>query len=453
MTAPTSSALEVNYDGLPGPTHNYAGLSWGNVASGANARAVSNPREAARQGVAKMRHLMSLGFRQGVLPPHERPHVPTLRRLGFAGTDRQVLERAWAADPSLVLSVCSASPMWTANAATVSPSADTADGRVHFTPANLAAMAHRAIEHEVTGRILKAAFPDPDRFAHHPALPGVAHFGDEGAANHTRFCGDYGAPGVELFVYGSRAFDRSAPRPTKFPARQTLEASQAVARLHGLSTGRTLFAQQNPALIDAGVFHNDVISVGNGTVLFHYQDAFVDTPRVLAELRGAMGPAGFTPVEVPASAVPVEDVVRSYLFNSQLLTRPDTGAMMLLLPVEARETDSVRRFLEDMTAGDGPIREIVFLDLRQSMRNGGGPACLRLRVALTETDLAAANPGCLMTPALADRLDAWIDRHYRDRLAAEDLRDPALLDECRAALDELTDILALGPVYDFQREG
>lgn len=446
------TAVEVNYDGLPGPTHNYAGLSWGNMASGANAKAVSNPRDAARQGVAKMRTLMDMGFRQGVLPPHERPHVPTLRRLGFTGSDKTVLERAWAADPSLVLSVCSASPMWTANAATVSPAADTADGRVHITPANLAAMAHRAIEHEVTGRILKAAFPDPARFAHHPALPGIAAFGDEGAANHTRLSGAPGGPGVEVFVYGARAFDRTASRPATFPARQTLEASQAVARLHGLEAGRTLFAQQTPALIDAGVFHNDVIAVGHDTVLFHYQDAFVDTPKVLAEIRAALGPAGFTSVEVPAAAVPLGDVVRSYLFNSQLLTRPDTGAMMLLLPVEARETDSVRRYLETLLASDGPIRETRFLDLRQSMRNGGGPACLRLRVTLTDADLAAANPACLMTPALADRLDAWIDRHYRDRLAPDDLRDPALLDECRTALDELTGLLALGPVYDFQRD-
>lgn len=448
----TAAAFEVNFDGLPGPTHNYAGLSWGNIASGSNARAVANPREAIKQGIAKMRRLMAMGFRQGVLPPHERPHVPTLRRLGFTGTDRQVLEKAWAADPSLVLSVCSASAMWTANAATVSPSADTVDGRVHFTPANLAAMAHRAIEHEVTGRVLQAVFPDPARFAHHPALPGIEHFGDEGAANHTRFCDGYGAPGVELFVYGCRAFDKAAPRPAKFPARQTLEASQAIARLHGLEAGRTVFAQQNPAMIDAGVFHNDVIAVGNGTVLFHYEDAFVDTPKVLAELRGALGPAGFTAVEVPAAAVPVADMVKSYLFNSQLLTRPDGDGMMLLLPMEAQETDSVRTWLEGLVGGDGPIRETVFMDLRQSMRNGGGPACLRLRVVLTEAELAAANQGCLMTPALADRLEAWADRHYRDRLAAEDLRDPALLEECRGALDDLTGILGLGAVYDFQRE-
>lgn len=445
------TAAEVNFDGLPGPTHNYAGLSWGNVASGSNARAVSNPREAAHQGIAKMRRLMALGFAQGILPPHERPHVPTLRRLGFTGSDVQVVEAAWKSDPSLVLACSSASAMWTANAATVSPSADTADGRVHFTPANLAAMAHRAIEPEVTGRLLRAVFPDPAHFAHHGLLPGGTHFGDEGAANHTRFCSAYGGTGVELFVYGRQAFDRSAPAPTRYPARQTMEASRAVARLHGVPEARCVFAQQSPDLIDAGVFHNDVISVGNGPVLFHYQDCFVDTPQVLEEIAAKLGD-GFEAVEVPADAVPVEDVVKSYLFNSQLLTRPDGNGMMLLLPVEAQETESVRRYLDRLAASSGPVTATEFMDLRQSMRNGGGPACLRLRVVLTEDERAAANQRCLMTPDLADRLNVWVDRHYRDRLAPQDLGDPALVTETRTALDELSQILGLGSVYDFQRE-
>ncbi|MGQ9370648.1 N-succinylarginine dihydrolase [Azospirillum sp. A39] len=445
------TAVEANFDGLAGPTHNHAGLSWGNVASTGNARRLSDPRAAARQGLAKMRLLAARGHVQGVLPPHERPHLPTLRALGFAGGDAAVLEAAWRADPNLVLACSSAAAMWTANAATVSPSADTADGRLHLTPANLVAMPHRAIEAEVTARVLRALFPDERRFAHHPPLPAHAAFGDEGAANHTRLAAGHGAPGVEVFVYGRRAFG-GGPAPARYPARQTREASAAVARRHGLDPARTVFAQQAPALVDAGAFHNDVVAVGNGTVLLHQEDAFVDTPAVLAELRQALAATGaeLTAIAVPAARVPVETAIRSYLFNSQLLDRAD-GGMLLLLPVECREEPAVAAWVDELLASGGPVREALHVDLRQSMRNGGGPACLRLRVVLTEAERAAASQAAFLDDGLATALEGWIDRHYRDRLAPEDLRDPRLLDESRTALDELSGLLRLGPVYDFQR--
>ncbi len=285
-------AFEANFDGLVGPTHNYAGLSYGNVASTGNGQRAANPRLAARQGLDKMKALADLGFRQGVLAPHERPDVASLRQLGFAGSDAQVIARAAREAPAVLAACSSASPMWTANAATVSPSADSADGRVHFTPANLNNKFHRAIEHPTTGRVLAATFADPRCFAHHPALPAHMAFGDEGAANHTRLCADYGAPGVQLFVYGQRAFDASANGPRRYPARQTLEASQAVARQHGLNPARVVFAQQAPAAIDAGVFHNDVIAVGNRDVLFYHQHAFADADATLAALADAMQGVG-----------------------------------------------------------------------------------------------------------------------------------------------------------------
>ncbi len=445
------TAYEMNFDGLVGPTHNYGGLSYGNVASQSNSQAISNPKEAAKQGLAKMKALMDMGFKQGVLAPQERPDVAALRRLGFTGSDAEVIARAAReAMPQLVAS-CSASSMWTANACTVSPSADTADARVHFTAANLNCKFHRSIEHPTTSRVLQAMFASQEHFAHHPALPAVSQFGDEGAANHTRFCKSYGEPGVEFFVYGRSAFDSRYPAPARYPARQTLEASQAVARLHGLSEEGVVYAQQNPAVIDQGVFHNDVIAVGNGEVLFYHQDAFLDTDKVLGELGSKLAARGgnFQAVCVPNSAVSVEDAVKSYLFNSQLLTRAD-GSMLLVVPDECRNNASVWRYLEQLTAGNGPIREVRVFDLKQSMQNGGGPACLRLRVALKEQELAAVNPGVVMSLELHDRLVAWVDKHYRDRLSEADLADPQLLIECRTALDELTQILKLGSVYPFQ---
>ncbi len=445
------SAHEVNFDGLVGPTHNYGGLSYGNVASQSNSQAVSSPKEAALQGLAKMKALMEMGFKQGVLAPQERPNVAALRSLGFAGTDAQVIEKA-ARDAMPLLAACSsASSMWTANACTVSPSADTSDGRVHFTAANLNCKFHRSIEHPTTSRVLGAMFADERHFAHHAALPAVAQFGDEGAANHTRFCKGYGEAGVEFFVFGRSAFDSRFPAPSRYPARQTLEASQAVARLHGLSEAGVVYAQQNPAVIDQGVFHNDVIAVGNGEVLFHHEDAFLDTDKVLAELHDKLGRVGgrFQAVCVPRAAVTVEDAVRSYLFNSQLLSRAD-GSMLLIVPEECRNNARVWSYLQTLTAEDGPIREVKVFDLKQSMQNGGGPACLRLRVALKDNELAAVNQGVILTPSLYDTLTAWVEKHYRDRLSETDLADPQLLTECRTALDELTQILKLGAVYPFQ---
>ena len=441
-------AVEANFDGLVGPTHNYAGLSWGNVASKSNVNAVSNPKEAALQGLAKMKKLADRGYVQAVLPPHERPHIPTLRALGFAGSDRQVLEQAAQADPAILAAVSSASAMWTANAATVSPSADTADHRVHFTPANLSAKFHRSIEHRVTGRALKAIFTDESYFAHHPALPSVSHFGDEGAANHTRLCAGYGDPGVELFVYGQAAFNESAPAPVKYPARQTLEASRAIARLHGLDDRHAVFAQQNPAAIDAGVFHNDVIAVGNGSCLFYHELAFLDEGGVLSDIRARLGGTELQPVRVSAAEVPIEDAVASYLFNSQLLNTPD--GMLLAVPGECREVTSVSRYLDSLLQQNGPITAVEVFDVKQSMRNGGGPACLRLRVVLSDEERRAINQGVVLTDALYERLTAWVNAHYRDELSQQDLADPMLLDEVRKALDELTGILGLGSIYDFQ---
>jgi len=446
-------SYEVNFDGLVGPTHNYGGLSYGNVASQSNSQQASNPREAARQGLAKMKALADMGFQQGVLAPQERPDVAALRRLGFAGSDAEVIQRAAKEAMPLLVASCSASSMWVANAATVSPSADTADGRVHFTAANLNCKFHRSIEHPTTSRVLAAMFNDDKHFAHHPALPAVAQFGDEGAANHTRFCRRYGEVGVEFFVYGRSAFDSRYPAPQKYPARQTLEASQAVARLHGLSDDGVVYAQQNPAVIDQGVFHNDVIAVGNGEVLFYHEDAFLETDAVLGQLQAKLASKGgrFQAVRVPRAAVTVEDAVRSYLFNSQLLSRDD-GSMLLVVPEECRNNERVWTYLNQLTAQGGAVQEVKVFDLKQSMQNGGGPACLRLRVALKESELAAVNPGVIMTAPLYDTLLQWVDKHYRDRLGEADLADPQLLVECRTALDELTQILKLGSVYPFQRQ-
>lgn len=444
-----NGAQEINFDGIVGPTHNYAGLSEGNLASARNADTIARPREAALQGIAKMRRLRALGLQQGVLPPHERPNIAWLRSLGFRGEDGAVWEAAWAQAPTIARAALASSAMWAANAATISPSADSGDGRLHATVANLQTMLHRILEAEQSERTLRRLMPDESRFAVHPALLAHETLSDEGAANHMRLAPSSGAPGVEIFVYGRKANEAKAG----FPARQTLEACQAIARNHVLDPARTVFARQAAQAIDAGAFHNDVVAVAHERVLFHHEDAFADKAALYAEIR--VKTREFEPVfvEVPRALVGLDDAVSSYLFNSQLVTLPGARQLTLIAPTEVRENNKTAAYVAEMTARpNAAIGSVEYVEVRESMRNGGGPACLRLRIVMTPEERAAAAQGFFLDDVLADRLEAWVRKHYRETLAPDDLGDPSLALETQTALDELTGILPLGSdFYPFQR--
>ena len=410
---------EINFDGIVGPSHNYAGLSLGNLASTRNAGQVSQPRAAALQGVDKMRANLALGLAQGLFVPHPRPNHAWLAELG---TSIDEAEAAMAAN------ALSASAMWAANAATVSPAPDTADGRCHLTVANLKTMPHRSHEWPATLAQLRLAFGDERHFAVHGPVPTA--FGDEGAANHMRLTTAHGEPGVELFVYGVSG--------GAFPARQHVEASKAIARLHELDPERVLFVEQSEQAIAAGAFHNDVVAVANERVLFAHERAFAERDAVVAACERLV--PGFELVEVPAVEVPLGDAISSYLFNAQLVTPPD-GEMTLVVPTEARETPSVWAWLQRHVAGNGPIRRIEVVDVRQSMANGGGPACLRLRVA---ADPAAVDPRFLVDDAKLDAVAEVIRSHWPVEIANDELTRPALICDIEAARLALLDRLDLG---------
>ena len=413
-----SGLVEINFDGIVGPSHNYAGLSLGNIASASHKGDASYPRAAALQGIAKMRGNMERGLVQGFLLPLPRPNYGLLRDLAVTeDTERALIATAW-----------SASSMWTANAATVSPAPDTADGRCHLTPANLVTMLHRGQEWRDTQAQLKIAFGNERHFAVHDAVP--PSFGDEGAANHMRFCESHDAPGVEVFVYG---------RPGgRFPARQHEQASRAVARLHGLDPGRCVFVEQNPEAIEAGAFHNDVVAVANETVLFAHERAFAHREDAYGAIREAFPKLQL--VEVPESAVSLEEAIKTYLFNAQLLTLP-SGDMALVVPSECQESASVWAWCEQMLASNGPIRQVIPVDVRQSMANGGGPACLRLRVV---ADPATVDARFLLDDAKADRIESVIAQMWPERIEPSDIGSESLTKTVIEAREALLTVLSLG---------
>ena len=408
---------EINFDGIVGPSHNYAGLSLGNLASTRNAGHVSQPRAAALQGIDKMRANLALGLAQGLFLPHPRPHAHWLAELGTTYDE---------ADPALAANAMSASAMWAANAATVSPAPDTADGRCHLTVANLRTMPHRSHEWPATLAQLRIAFGSDAFRVHQPVPPA---FGDEGAANHMRLAGAHGEPGVEVFVYGVSG--------GAFPARQHIEASRAVARLHSLPPERTIFAAQSEEAIAAGAFHNDVVGVANERVLFAHEKAFADRDSLVGQLERLV--PGFEYVEVPAAEVPIADAVRSYLFNAQLVSPPD-GEMTLVAPTECRETPLVWNWIERHVAGNGPIRRVEIVDVRQSMANGGGPACLRLRVV---ADPAAVDPRFMVDEYKLDQIADVIRQHWPVEIDNSDLQERSLIEDVVKARSALLAALDL----------
>ncbi|MCB9613039.1 MAG: N-succinylarginine dihydrolase [Sandaracinus sp.] len=438
---------EHQLDGLVGPTHNYAGLSYGNVASQNHEGQVSRPRDALKEGLAKMASVTELGVPQLVMPPLERPRLDVLRGLGFEGDDARVVARAHGEAPQLLASVYSASAMWAANAATVCPSADASDGRVHFTVANLSSTFHRSLEPVGTDRALRRLFAG-ERFVHHGPLPATPFFGDEGAANHTRLHADHlGTAGLQIFVYQRSA--RGGRVPLRFPARQTREACEAIARRHRLGSERVLFLQQNPDVVDRGVFHNDVIAVGHERTLLWHEHAFLEPEAVDAIRRRFEAVGGdLLSWKVEASELSVDEAVQCYLFNSQLLAGRD--GMVLFAPREVEES-AAGKAVVDRLLSEG-LRAVRYLDVRQSMSNGGGPACLRLRVTLTDDEAADVLPGVRFDATLRAKLETWADTRYREELRPSDLADPKLAVEAHEALDELTQILGLGgDFYAFQQ--
>ena len=436
---------EVNFDGLIGPTHNYSGLSEGNNASKENYSSPSNPKKAALQGIKKAETLISYGSQQGFFLPHERPFIPGLKKLGFNGTDEEILSLAFRNSKVLLNNFSSASSMWAANAATISPSPDTQDNKIHLTPANLNSMFHRSIETEFTYQQCKIIFPKEYFEIHNPAVS-ISGYGDEGAANHLRISKSDNEKGFEIFVYGESGFkiDKTLVK------RQALEVSRSIAINHKLDMENTFFLQQNHQAIEEGSFHNDIVSLSNKNVFIAHEDAFQnrdDLKKMLNILGSKVD--NFQYIEISNSEIPLKDIISSYLLNSQLITNVN-NEMQLILPDEVKEYDNCLSWLDKLKQ-ISDVKLFDYVDIRQSMMNGGGPACLRLKVILNDEELENLNQNFLMNNERLESIKLLIEKEYRDVLYPDDLKDPSLLDESRRVLDELTKIFGTGSIYEFQK--
>lgn len=448
----TGPSVEVNLDGMVGPTHNFAGLGSGNTASMAHRSRVSSPRRAALEGLAKMKLLMDLGIPQAVLVPQERPALHTLRALGFEGSDARVVEHAAREAPTLLAACYSSSSMWAANACTVSASADTHGGRTHFTPANLISNLHRSIEPAETSRLFEKLFSDDTRFVVHPPLPASVDMADEGAANHLRLAPDHAAPGLEIFVYGR---DRSmSPESWRFIPRQTRAASEAIARRHRLDPAAVLFIRQNQEAIDAGVFHNDVICTSHLNLLIAHEKAFDDQDaaiELIKETYNRFTGAELQVIQIPSEIITLQDAVVSYLFNGQIVSiAPDEWVM--IAPTECQKLPAARLGVRYILEHAPQIRHVHYVGMTQSMWNGGGPGCTRLRVPMSQADMAHCHRPMFLTPELYQRLVDIVERYYPASLSPRELADPALIRSTRQALDAISQALELPGLYRFQQE-
>ncbi|MFM8453533.1 MAG: N-succinylarginine dihydrolase [Gammaproteobacteria bacterium] len=421
-----SNYVEANFDGLVGSTHNYAGLSLGNLASESHAFQKSSPKQAALQGLEKMRILMELGIPQAFIPPHPRPYLPLLRQLGFQGPVEQILRKAYKQARPYFFAAYSASSMWTANMATVSPSLDTLDSKLHLSIANLKSNVHRAIEADLNYKILKKIFSNPKYFTVHPALPNLAGLGDEGAANHLRFASEHSKQGLEVFIYGT---DKSK----KYPSRQNKMASLRIAENHQIR--KILFLEQNPKAIDFGVFHNDVISLANENLFLVHESAFLNNKKSLKKIEEKFPLLNC--IEIPDSVLSLKESVKTYLFNSQLVTKPN-GKMALIVPEEVKQKWIV---IDYILSRAKQIDQVVTVNCRESMRNGGGPACLRLKILMNQAELKACYPGVFLDQKKYGLLKQWINTYYRDILEEKDLLDPELYKENQRALEALGDLI------------
>lgn len=330
--------------------------------------------------------------------------------------------------------------MWMANAGTCSSRTDTLDGKGRIVIANLTASLHRGQESEERHLQLRYLFQDLDQFEVVQALPSVHPLRDEGAANAMRFWNPKNNRGMYVFVFGegySQAKNVSHPEiarmlPKVHPSRQTALASQLVARRLGIGDTRSLFVQQLPKAIDAGVFHNDVIATSHEDFLLVHECAYVDQPNSLdrmADIFRKQCHGTLRTLVITEKELSLSEAVATYLFNSQIVTRKD-GSWLMLCPVECQESPTASQVLKRIQREEPRIGAIEFVSLRESMANGGGPACLRLRTYASEQEIDELPARTRIQDESLSFLEGVIASEYPETVQLEDFLDLDLVSHC-----------------------
>lgn len=403
---------EVNIDSLIGPTHHYGGLAYGNEASMNSKNLMSNPKKAALQGLDKMALLEKLGVHQLIIPPQIRPDVMSLRDLFIDGICK---------DQSLLSSIYSSSYMWMANAGHFTPGCDSLDKQAHFTVSNFASQCHRQFEIKGHQDILTSLFND--QVLMHPPIS--SGFSDEGAANDIRLCSFDFKEAISLFVYGRNADDEIT---TFYPCRQTKEAYDVLCLTHRLQLDRVVFAKQHKEAINQGVFHNDVISVGHKNVFLCHEFAFENQDHVLEEVRGKfkkyVKEALYLHV-IPNSIITLKECVKSYLFNSQLVDSNE--GLVMIAPKQCEENSNIKIYIDTVLLKETPIKKCFYVDLQESMRNGGGPACLRLKVVLSNDEYKVILSKYQVTPKRLTEIKDIVSDLYPENVTVESFEDSVFL--------------------------
>ena len=114
--------------------------------------------------------------------------------------------------------------------------------------------------------------------------------------------------------------------------------------------------------------------------------------------------------------------------NYTIMLDPDYIELLGVL-VETEHNAPARAFLDRLLAGNGPVHRVVPVDVRQSMANGGGPACLRLRVV---ADPATIDPRFLLDEAKAEIIERAIAGAWPEQIDTADIGKETL---ARAVVD------------------
>jgi len=473
----TQELVEVQFDGIIGPTHHFGGLGVGNVASLASRAKESYPRAAALEGAAKMDLVASLGIPQFFLPPLVRPNWDFLVRCGLIDSkqrfDRakqvEALRRCAEESPMLLSAAYSSSFMWTANAGTFCPGTDASDGVSRLVLANLSSSLHRGMEAVERYQQFSDLFRGCEKVQVCLPIPAVDPLRDEGAANHMRFAAPHAMQsslGLHVFVHGISHHGISHHGASNLPevrhgggavdgagtvsslgnsfrSRQSSLASHAVSNFMRLPVGQRIYALQSRKAIDAGVFHNDVIATSNRNLFLYHADAFENGDRIVDEILASYEKLFGEPIysiRINADSIPLNEAVQTYLFNSQIVSLPN-GGMHMVCPAHCEQSSAVRELIGSWVRdARNPICGVNYVHLNESMANGGGPACLRLRMDWPTGWLTGSSMPSLAKyrwdDGASQKIKDWIARFYPERLVFEDFQRIDFADHVASAVRE-----------------